>query len=223
MLNNTSDPKNRLLVVLDEFQEIVHLEPGTDKLLRGVMQLHENLNYVFLGREEGMMTSIFEDIKSPFFHFSAVMHLGQFPFGNFLEFLQVRLEKVRAERACEDAHVILELTKCHPFYTQQLATAFWDLCVRAERSDEEPNVQMAANEILFNLSASYFSLWSRLNRTNWKILEALAHGIELQDMRSLPTNTVYSAATRLKKKACVSVIRSANWRIPFSLYGPVAR
>ena len=37
LLNNKSDPENRLIVVLDEFQEIPRLEPGTDKLLRGII------------------------------------------------------------------------------------------------------------------------------------------------------------------------------------------
>ncbi len=36
LLNNANDSKNRLIVVLDEFEEIAHLEPGTDELLCGV-------------------------------------------------------------------------------------------------------------------------------------------------------------------------------------------
>lgn len=36
LLNNASDSENRLIVVLDEFEEIAHLEPGTDELLCGV-------------------------------------------------------------------------------------------------------------------------------------------------------------------------------------------
>lgn len=36
LLNNANDSENRLIVVLDEFEEIAHLEPGTDELLCGV-------------------------------------------------------------------------------------------------------------------------------------------------------------------------------------------
>lgn len=212
LLNNKSDPENRLIVVLDEFQEITRLEPGTDKLLRGIMQLHANVNYVFLGSEESMMTSIFEDIKSPFFHFGALMHLGRIPYDDFLEFLQKRLEKIRGEMAFEDAREILELTKCHPFYTQQLAAVFWDLCVR---TDKQPDVQMAAEEILVNLSTSYFALWSRLNRTNRNILEVLARGVKLQDIRTFPTSTVYSAAARLKKEGMLVRDKDYELEDPF--------
>lgn len=196
LLNNKSKANDRLIVVLDEFQEIAHLEPGTDKLLRGIMQLHTNINYLFLGSEESMMTSIFEDIKSPFFHFGALMHLGRIPYKDFLEFLQERLSKIRGDKAFENACEILELTKCHPFYTQQLAAVFWDLCTR---NNTHPSVRMAADEILLNLSTSYFALWSRLNRTNRRVLEVLARGAKLQEIREYPTSTVYSAAARLKK------------------------
>lgn len=37
LIEEKSDPKKRLIVVLDEFQEIANLEPGTDKLLRAIM------------------------------------------------------------------------------------------------------------------------------------------------------------------------------------------
>lgn len=36
LLNNANDSENRLIVVLDEFEEIAHLKPGTDELLCGI-------------------------------------------------------------------------------------------------------------------------------------------------------------------------------------------
>lgn len=141
-----SDAHDRLIVVFDEFQEIANLDPGTDKLLRAVMQLHKSLNYLFLGSEESMMTAIFEDIKSPFFHFGALMHLGKIPYQDFYDFLTERFAVIRKEQAAEDARQILDLTKCHPFYTQQLAAVFWDLCVRSENQASVPAAADASPE-----------------------------------------------------------------------------
>ncbi len=197
LMDEKSDPHRRLIVVLDEFQETANLEPGTGKLLRAVMQLHKNINYLFLGSEESMMTAIFEDIHSPFFHFGALMRLSRIPYEDFFGFLDERLRPVRGTRAGEDAREILELTKCHPFYTQQLAALFWDLC---GRRGEDATVQEAAEAIVRTLSASYLVLWSKLNRTNRHLLEVLSRGGKLQDIRSFPTSTVYSAAARMKKE-----------------------
>lgn len=60
MLIEKLGEKNKFVVVLDEFQEIVDLEKGLDKYLRSVMQLQHNVNYIFLGSQESMMTEIFE-------------------------------------------------------------------------------------------------------------------------------------------------------------------
>lgn len=212
MMDKKSDPENRLIVVLDEFQEIAGLEPGTDKLLRGIMQLHSNINYLFLGSEESMMTAIFEDIKSPFFHFGALMRLGRIPYPDFLSFLQDRLAKIRGEQAAKDSREILNMTKCHPFYTQQLAAEFWDLCARRGKAS---TVQAAADEILRGLSASYLVIWSRMNRTNRRILDALAHGAGLQDIREYPTSTIYSAAARMKKEGLLVRQRDYELEDPF--------
>lgn len=196
-LDEKSDPQDRLIVVLDEFQEVMNLEPGTGKLLRGVMQQQKNINYLFSGSDEGMMRAIFEDIKSPFSHFGALMRPGRIPYEDFHAFLSERLAALRKDRAREDASQILELTQCHPFYTQQLATIFWDLCVR---SADQAAVSSAADAILRSLSPTYLVLWSRLNRTNRRILEVLSRGSKLQEIQDVPSSTVYSAVARLKKE-----------------------
>lgn len=208
LINEKSDPSNRLIVVLDEFQEIANLEVGTDKLLRAVMQLHDNINYLFLGSEESMMTAIFEDIKSPFFHFGALMHLGRIPYEDFFTFLIDRLTGIRAQKAQEDVRAILALTKCHPFYTQQLASVFWNLCARV---GDKATVEDAANEIMRNLSMTYTTLWSRLNITNRRVLETLARGSKLQDIRELPASTLYSAAARMKKEGLL--VRETDYEL----------
>ncbi len=59
------------------------------------MQLQKNINYLFPGSDEGMMTAIFEDIKSPFFHFGALMRLGRIPYEDFHAFLYDRLAVLR--------------------------------------------------------------------------------------------------------------------------------
>lgn len=196
LMDTCSRPESRLIVVLDEFQEIVHLEAGTDKLLRAVMQLQKNINYVFLVREESMMTAIFEDIHSPFFHFGALLRLSRIPLEDFRLFLVERLSGIRGSRAAEDADDILALTKGHTFYTQQLAAVFWDHSASGRGSI---SVKAAAEIILRSLSASYSVIWSRLNRTQRRVLEVLARGGRLQDIRDAPASTFYAASGRLRK------------------------
>ena len=73
ILEKKCDPERRLVVILDEFQEILSLGAGLDGKLRAILQLQENINYVFDGSRESAMTELFENVRSPFFHFGLLM------------------------------------------------------------------------------------------------------------------------------------------------------
>ncbi len=60
----------------DEFQDILKISSKDilDKS-RSVMQHHNNITYIFLGSIETIMTKIFENKSSPFFHFATIIEL----------------------------------------------------------------------------------------------------------------------------------------------------
>lgn len=194
-----SDSDNRLIVVLDGCEEIPGLEPGTDKLLRAVMEKHANINYVFIGSDEGA-AALFEDDRTAFFHFGVLMRLSKIPHDAFSRFLVEKLKPIRGDKARDDAAEILELAKGHALFVQQLVTVFREHC-RLE--GECATVQGAGEALLRSLSASYEVLWSRLNRTNRRILSVLARGGSLQDIGELSTSTVYGAVGRMRKDGLI--------------------
>ena len=51
MLEKVSTAERRLVVIFDEFQEIMQIAKGLDKQLRSIMQLQKNLNYILLGSQ----------------------------------------------------------------------------------------------------------------------------------------------------------------------------
>ena len=91
MLQRLSTPKEKLIVVFDEFQEVRNINKHLDKQLRSIMQLQKGLNYIFLGSQEGMMLEIFERKKSPFYHFGGLMRLNKIPYDEFYKFVIDRL------------------------------------------------------------------------------------------------------------------------------------
>lgn len=115
-----SDSDNRLIVVLDGCEEITGFEPGTDKLLRSVMERHANINYVFIGSDEGA-AALFEDDRAAFFHFGVLMRLSKIPHDAFIRFLVEKLKPIRGDKARDDAAEILEFAKGHALFVQQLA------------------------------------------------------------------------------------------------------
>jgi len=70
----------KIIIVNDEFQDIKRFDCEGDVLetLRGTLQHKENIHSIFLGSIESIMTSIFEDKKSPFFNYCRKMKLAPF-------------------------------------------------------------------------------------------------------------------------------------------------
>ena len=87
LIEKVSTENKKLVVVLDEFQEILNIRKGLDKQLRSIMQEQQHLNYILLGSQESMMTDIFERKKSPFYHFGKLMRLNKIPYDDFKEYI----------------------------------------------------------------------------------------------------------------------------------------
>lgn len=83
LIEQAHSEQGRIIVVLDEFQEIRDLAPKLDKKLRSIMQEQKHVNDILPGSQESMMTDIFENNKSPFYHFGEMMRLGKLPREDF--------------------------------------------------------------------------------------------------------------------------------------------
>lgn len=81
LLEKVSTKNKRLIVILDEFQEIASIGKGLDKKMRAIMQLQKNINYIFLGSQESMMEQIFERKKISILSFWSANAIRKNPSG----------------------------------------------------------------------------------------------------------------------------------------------
>ena len=200
LIENAHTEEDRIIVVLDEFQEIRDIAPKLDKKLRAIMQQQKHINYILLGSQESMMTDIFEDKKSPFYHFGELMRLGKLPRDDFYHYLSERLAGCFPERCDELSNHILNYTGCHPYYSQQLAANVWQ--VGMLQPETEDPVGKAISHIVTSHSLDYERLWMNFKRTNKWVLQHLATGKSLQTGEHR-TSTIYSALKKLQKDGYV--------------------
>ena len=200
LIERAHNEKDRMIVVLDEFQEILDLAPKFDKQLRSIMQEQHHINYILLGSQESMMTDIFENKKSPFYHFGQMMRLGKLPREDFHRYLSERLEGIFPEGCDELSDRILDYTNCHPYYSQQLAANIWQVGVLQPES-EHP-FEAAIHQIVSAHGLDFERFWMNFNRTNRWILKRLSSGKPLQS-GEYRTSTIYSALKRLQKDGYV--------------------
>ena len=201
LLEKVSTPERKLIVIFDEFQEIIQISKGLDKQMRAIMQLQKGLNYIIMGSQESMMTEIFEHKKSSFYHFGTLMHLNKIPFHDFNIYIQERLSSVLYDQSSKVSNEILSITGCHPYYTQQLASQVWEL---AKYEGIMDNVVAVAIDRLTSIHDLDFErLWVKFNRMDKQILQSLCQNNNPLKNRQLPTSTIYSAIKRLMKMGYV--------------------
>lgn len=109
-----------LYVFMDEFQDVTRLSKSHDllELMRGQMQHHDYVCYMFAGSHMSLMTKIFENKKSPFYNFSRKLTLE--PFNNkelSMEVIEVFKKMKVVFETDELLYQLIERTKGHPANT----------------------------------------------------------------------------------------------------------
>ena len=214
LIEKLGEEKNRPIVVFDEFQDLLGLDLSLDKRLRAVIQFHKNINYVFLGSSESLMSQIFENKKSPFYHFGQLLTLNKISYNDFHVFLKKRFAAI-TDKPAEIADKILHFSQCHPHYTQQLAFHVW-LALTHEIYSENI-VDETVKEIILLHDNDFERLWSTFNNTDKKVLIELA--FEQTNLLSAPvlfkntsaSSTLFSAMKRLAHKGIL--IKTGKYEI----------
>ena len=208
LLEKVSTENKKLIVVFDEFQEIMNIRKGLDKQLRSIMQEQQHLNYILLGSQESMMTEIFERKKSPFYHFGKLMHLSKIPYEDFRTYVTERLPlKEATQNSVVDD--ILSFTGLHPYYTQQLSAQVWEMMTYDKLFDNV--VSEAVNAIIQAHDLDFERLWLSFNRTDRFIMQSLSSQKNPLQNRQMATSTTFSAIKRLMKAGYV--IRTEDYEV----------
>ncbi len=219
LINKLGKEDDKPIVVFDEFQELMSLDKSLDKKLRSVIQFHNHVNYVFMGSIESLMRQIFTNKKSSFYHFGQVYSLNKIPFDNFNEFLSSRFSII-TEKSNEVTTAILEFTKCHPYYTQQLAFHTWMFLERENYS--ENMVQKVIGNIVLLHDNDFERIWNSFNNTDKKILIGIAFSeskilsgeFNLKNELNA-SSTVFSGLKRLLEKSILLKTENYEFDDPF--------
>ena len=213
LIEKVSTENKKLVVVLDEFQEILNIRKGLDKQLRSIMQEQQHLNYILLGSQESMMTDIFERKKSPFYHFGKLMRLNKIPYDDFKEYITTRLPLNEDEKLYDIVEEILAFTNLHPYYTQQLSAQVWEMMTYDHLVDGV--VKEAVSKIVRVHDLDFERLWLNFNRTDRSVILSLSKGENPLQNRKVASSTSFSAVKRLMKAGYVIRVTDYEIEDPF--------
>jgi hypothetical protein len=168
-----AERNKRVALVFDEFQEIVRIDPNLLPLMRSIFQEQPDIAHVYLGSKRHMMEQIFNDANEPFWRSAKQMELGVIPPAQFASFIRKRFAET--SRSVEDAAVdeVLAVTHAHPYGTQELAYALWEL-VPEGFSASSSDFEEALDAVVRSENAHFTLAWTGASRTQRLVLQALA-------------------------------------------------
>src|SRR3954470_19398036 len=105
----------RVALILDEFQEIVDIDPGLPKLMRAVFQQRPEVAHVYLGSRRHMMRRIFSDANEPFWRSAKQLELGVIEPAAFRAYIAKRFEETGRQIDDEGLDAVLSITRGHPY------------------------------------------------------------------------------------------------------------
>lgn len=173
--------KKDIFFFYDEFGDIGKFNgEKTIKLLRGKFQLHSNVCYLFAGSQESLMNELFADKKSAFYKFGRIIFLEEVPFAEFKKYVIKEFEKENIYISETVVEHLLDLTRCHPYYTQLLCQHIYYLA-KGEKNIIQLRDLKNGYEMAFNSEKIYLEkLWEELASSSSQIylLIELAKGEE---------------------------------------------
>jgi uncharacterized protein len=163
----------RAVVMLDEFQEIVALDPSLPAILRSIIQTQQHVAYVFMGSRQHLMSRVFNDRNQPLYRSARPLLLGPIAATDFRPFIRSRFESTYV--LIQDAAIdrVLDITAGHPHDTQELCHFTWDIGVATRSVLTPAHVDQARQHVVEAEDAHYTTLWESLTRAQRSLVLAL--------------------------------------------------
>ncbi|MFH1562468.1 MAG: ATP-binding protein [Nitrospirota bacterium] len=169
------------VVVFDEFQEITNYgDDEIERKMRTTFQSHRNVSYIFMGSKRHLMFDMFYNVNRPFYKSGKHFPLEKIKKDNLVSFVKLHFRKGHIQIEDKTIEKIVEISECHPYYTQYLCHILWDECSEQGRI-EEKDVDLALLGLLKRETTLFATIWDTISLKQKQVLIGLSQqeGIEV--------------------------------------------
>ena len=166
--------ERRVVIVFDEFQRILEYSSDlAERSLRTAIQNQKGVSYIFLGSRKHLIQEMFVDQSRPLYRAGGHYPLGPISTQDWLPFIRDRFRG--SDKLISDSLIrsICQRTGGHPFYTQHLCHAIWEICETGSQVTEE-TIECATRLLLDRESYAYTALWESLAPNQRRFLMGIA-------------------------------------------------
>jgi hypothetical protein len=141
--------------------------------MRAVFQAQPEVAHVYLGSKRHMIRRIFSDENEPFWRSAKQIELGVIAPKDFRSFIESQFETTGRTLSPEAADRVLEVTRGHPYATQELCYFLWQRVGAGETGDLGA-ADEALGDVLRSEHAHFSLVWGRASSAQRTLLQALA-------------------------------------------------
>ena len=198
LIFNESKTK-KLVIVFDEFQDILNLKEASEALavLRSKIQFHSKIPYVFAGSIRNKLDEIFNHPDSPFFKSTITINIDPLNPDLFKKFIIKKFHTGKRDIAEKVFIKIFEITGDIPGDIQQLCGAIWE--ITSYNSDIDEGIIPEALQVVFSRELKGYE--SYLNLLTSQQLRCLV-GLAKLGGKS-PFSSVFMNATGIQQPSSV--------------------
>lgn len=209
--------KRQVVLILDEFQEVVDIDANLPRLMRSVFQQQPEVAHFYLGSKRHMMERIFSDENEPFWRSAKEIELDVIEPRPFADYIERQFKRTGKQIAPAAVDAVLDITHGHPYATQELCYFLWqDTPAGATATDVQ--VREAVVRVLNSEHAHFSLVWEGAPAHQRLLLRALAeepgHPISADYRRrhALPGgSSVQRALGALEKAELIGRRRGEAW------------
>jgi hypothetical protein len=161
----------KVVVAIDEFQQIRYYGINMEALLRSYIQPLQNVQFIFCGSKKHLMTEMFTDARNPFYESTRCLYLEKIDRDIYAEFIVRMFEKGKKAVTQEALDFILDWTKLHTFYTQSLCN---HLFIKNTKTIGKEEAFRSASQILKENEQTFIQWRNLLTSNQWNYLKAVA-------------------------------------------------
>ena len=121
--------KKRVVVILDEFQDLMELGVTLLRQLRAVIQHQQHVSYALLGSRQALLRRAVHDRNAPLLKMARPYPLGPLPREEFASFLMGRFRASGRPLPKDAIYALIDFTGAHPNDTQEAAHFLWEVAL----------------------------------------------------------------------------------------------
>lgn len=172
ILDYLESQNKKIIIAIDEFQQITNYpDEQFEAFLRSHIQHLNNVNFIFSGSQQHILSSMFTSYNRPFYQSSDFLKLKRINRDEYCKFIIKQFAASQKSISKEIVSDLLDWGDVYTFYVQNLFNKLWYVC---EDTVTKEMAEFAKQQILDERHYIYSNLENLLTKVQYSLLTAIA-------------------------------------------------